>query len=210
MMSRNNDRENGYGYGMEDDMLGMFGSAPLAGANQQTSEGGDPLDRIFNDALGGGQDGNPMAGGPPPAEQQGSSGGNTDRARELHAPSAPLGGYGGGGAEPMRVPEGVTVAPTSYSNVPASSNTMSAPATPRAPSPSVGGSPLVNPGGETRRPPLESSGASAALFGAPEGGDLFGGAGGLNEGGYGLPGMGGTAPPTKLMQALFDALNRGV
>jgi len=189
------DRENlDYGsdfFGGQDDILGMFGNPPAPAGSNQAPQSDDDL---FGLELGAGLT-------PPPGVTQADpSAGSTDRYRELTPNQAPT-------HAPISIPMGATT-DAMYEEP-----SMDVGPLPREPAPSImdGGAPLsVGEGYGTQRPPLQSSGAASALFGEDDGGGgLFGGAGGLNEGGYGLPGSGGPPAPTAMMQALLRALKLG-
>lgn len=194
---REDEEEYGIAPGFEsDNALGLFGNPPApAGSNQAPST----IDEMFE------KEGTGLP--PANAPDQVGPGGSTDRARELGPNLAPT--------QQIQIPQGVTVPERGYEPP-----TQDVAAMPDSPQPSIMGDPapfsMPDPsslmgggpaGYGTRRPPLESSSAASSIFGEdPAGGGLFGSAGGLNEGGIGLPGSAGPPAPTKMMQALLQAL----
>lgn len=144
----------------------------------------------------------------------GGIGGNTDSARELSRAPRPSQYTGGQQPAMSGLPEGVTVPETQFSGVPASSNTMQTPLSPTSPSPvsmqrqSASAAPNESGGTGPQRPSFTPS--QSALFGdAPGRSGLFGGLGGLTEGGIGVMGGGGGGPkPTEMMLALARMLRQ--
>lgn len=136
--------------------------------------------------------------------REGDDAGSSMRAREL-MPTRPN-TYGS-------LPEGVTVPQAQFSGVPESSNVLQTPLSPRAPSPIAmqPQTPNVLASESGVGPQRPSFTSRSVLFGeSPARAGLFGGAGGLDQGGYGVMSTEGGAPsPTALMLQLVRMLNSG-
>lgn len=195
------DRE--YGGPMDDDMMGMFDPPSPSGSGQAPNDDGMPETDLFDlDAYrDAGVFDRPIAG-------------NSESYREMGPGLAPMrGGRASEGAPQIAIPQGATTdaalggydAPETI-DVPMQAQTPS----PNAMGTAMGGAPPATVGaGVTRRPQLQPS-AVSSLFDEGGGGPLFAaGSGGLNEGGYGLPGSGGPPKATEMMKALLQALKLG-